>query len=306
MDLFRMRCFVCVAKQLNLTRAAEIMGVTQPAMSIQMRELERETGLELLDRSHGRLSLTRSGQIVRDGFADILSMYESTLMRARGASVGRAGVLKVGYHGALTAFAPLFRGFGTANPDIELRVRVAEWLQLANMVVSGELDIAFIEKHETDIRPELETTPFFTEAYFCAAMSVTHPLAHEASVSVPQVQDERVYMNGFSSTSMDAMYRQLIANGLRREMFRMTESVDDAIAMVASGGGIATMPRFLAMPGNPAVTWVPVHGTDFACDIVIAWRRGNDNPNVAALAEYCQRPEVLPELRAAWPAPMEG
>lgn len=301
-----MRCFVCVANQLNLTRAADIMGVTQPAMSVQMRELERETGLELLDRSHGRLSLTRSGAIVRDGFADILSMYESTLMRARGASVGRAGVLKVGYHGALTAFAPLFREFGAANPDVELRVRVAEWLQLANMVVSGELDIAFIERHETDIRPELESAPFFRETYFCAAMGASHPLAHEGSVSVAQVQGERVFMNGFSSASMDSMYRQLIANGLRRETFRMTESVDDSIAMVASGGGIATMPRFLAMPGNPAVTWVPVRDTDFVCDIVVAWRRGNDNPNVAALARHCQRPEVLEELRAAWPAPMEG
>lgn len=306
MDLFRMRCFVCVAEQLNLTRAAQIMGITQPAMSVQMRELERECGLELLDRRHGHVSLTRSGKIVRDGFADILSMYESTLMRARSADVGRAGLVRVGYHGSLTAFAPLFKGFTGLCPDVELRVRIAEWLQLANMLISGELDIAFIERHETELRPEIETVPFFCEEYFCAAMSASHPLASERSVTVEQLQGERVFMNGFTSASMDSMYRQLIANGLRREMFRMTDSVDDSIAMAASGMGVATMPRFLAMPGNPSVVWVPVRNVNFACEIVVAYRRDTFDSNVMALADYCRRPDVLLALRSAWPAPMEG
>lgn len=299
-----MRCFVSVAEHLNLTRAAEEVGVSQPAMSVQMRELERETGLELLLREKGRVSLTEQGTVMLEGFRRILSVYDESLARARSVHGGSASLVRIGYHGALTAFAALFQGLREEQPRLDVRVRVAEWQQLAEMVASGALDAALVEVHETDLRPELATVPFFTERYFCAAMSSGHPLAGRASVTVQDLQDDAVYMNGHRSASMDSMYRQLVANGLRREQIKMTESVDDAIAMVASGMGMATMPRFLAIAGNPALTWLPVSGLDFTCEIVVAWRASNPNPGLRAFVEYCGRPEVVERLRGSWPAPL--
>ena len=302
MDLFRMRCFVLVAEQLNLTRAAQLAGITQPAMSLQMRELERETGLSLLSREKHRIALTDAGRTVYEGFVDILSLYETTMGRARAGSLtgGKTGLVRTGYHGSLTAFSTLYQGFAAAEPKIEVTVRVAEWLQLTNMAVSGELDVVFTERHETDLRPELQTAPLFTEDFFCVAVSTGHPLARQASVTVGQLQDEHLLMSGYKSTSIDAMYHQLVSNGFRRERIRIVEDVDSAIAMAAAGLGLATMPRFLAIPQNPSVTWVPVTGLTFACEIVAAWRRDSTNPHVKAFVDYCAQPRVIEELRASW------
>lgn len=302
MDLFRMQCFVHVAEQLNLTRAAARAGITQPAMSVQMRELERELGLGLLRREKGHIALTEAGDVVYRRFCEILGAYDNMLAEARAvaASHAKKGVLKTGYHGSLTAFARLYQGFRTAEPDIEVSVRVEEWLQLANMVVLGELDAAFVERHEAELRPELATMPFFSETYFCVAVGTGHPFARASSVTIEQLQEEQLLMSGYKSASIDAMYRQLLSNGLRRERVRIVENVDAAIAMAASGMGLATMPRFLAMPGNPAVTWVPVSGLNFACDIVLAWRRDNGNCCLGSFIEFCSRPEVVERLRAEW------
>ena len=126
-----MRCFVSVAEHLNLTRAAEEVGVSQPAMSVQMRELERETGLELLLREKGRVSLTEQGTVMLEGFRRILSVYDESFARARSVHGGRASLVRIGYHGALTAFAALFQGLREEQPRLDVRVRVAEWQQLA-------------------------------------------------------------------------------------------------------------------------------------------------------------------------------
>jgi|GEM_PF-885639 len=301
-DLFRMRCFVHVAEQLNLTRAALRAGITQPAMSVQMRELERELDLDLLRRDKGHITLTDAGEVVYQRFREILGAYDNMLAEARTVALShpKKGMLKTGYHGSLTAFAKLYQGFGAAEPDIEVSVRVEEWLQLANMVAAGELDAVFVERHEAELRPELATMPFFSETYFCVAVGAGHPFARESSVTIEQLQGEQLLMSGYKSASIDAMYRQLLSNGLRKERVRIVENVDAAIAMAASGMGLATMPRFLAMPGNPAVTWVPVSGLDFACDIVLAWRRDNGNRCLGSFIEYCSLPEVVERLRAEW------
>lgn len=305
MDLFRMRCFIAVTKQLNLTRAAEVMGITQPAMSVQMRELERETGLRLIERSKGHIAITDAGKEVADGFRAILSLYDDTMAHARSAGRGKVDRIRTGYHGSLTAFAPLYQGFRRLHPQLETMVRIAEWRQLAEMVVSGELDVAFVERHEAEARPALSLRPFLTEHYFCAAVCADSPLARAPSLTIDQINGETILMNGFDSPSMDSMLHQLIANGIPRDHIRLTDTVDDAIAMAASGLGVATMPRFLAMAGNPSVTWVPIRGLRFVCDIVAIWRANSMRAALEAFITYSMRSDVIENMRATWPAAME-
>ena len=297
-----MRCFVSVADTLNWTRAAEALGVTQPAMSVQMRELERETGLGLLDRSGGRIRLTPAGQIVRDGFVDILSLYDSVVTRARDAQRGAKprGTVRVGYHGATTIATPLFREFRRLNPGIGVGMRVAEWLQLTNMVISGELDAAVVERHETEVHPELRTIPLFTETFFCVAISTSNPLSQEAAISVGQLMGQHVIMSGYRSASMDSMYRQLLANGLRREQIELVDDVDSQIAMAASDMGMAARPRFLAQRGNADVRWVPVVGVDFSCEMVATWRSDNASPCLRLFLDFLSEPGVIDRLRSTW------
>ncbi len=300
MDLFRMRCFVNVAEHLNLTHAAAASGITQPAMSVQMRELERETGLQLLVRRKGRIALTDAGVVLRDGFIDILGLYESTLVKAQASTRAQDGVVRTGFHGSLTAFQPVYQGFRNLYPTLDVTMRIAEWQQLASMVASGELDVAFVEVHEAQARPELCQAPFMVERGYCVAASRANPLAERAHVTPNDLAGETVLMSAYKSASIDAMYRGLIASGVRRETIRRVEDVDCSIAMAAAGMGVAAMPRFLAMPGNPSVTWVPIEYDPFICELVMVWRSDNKSPFLQTFIDHCSEEKTTQQLEQYW------
>lgn len=307
MDLFRMQCFISVGRHLNLTRAAEEMGITQPAMSVQMKSLEREVGLAVFDRKAGRLALTDAGKELLEGFAGIVSMYENVLNRA--AAAGRSGkrrLIHIGYHGSITAFSLLFSGFSAAYGDVDETISVEEWADLANAVASGELDVAIVERHEAELRPQLRTTPLVNERFFCVGVSTGDPLSRRASIDVSELAGRRVVMNGHRSSSMDSMYRQLVSNGIPRENIHLVGGINSQISMAAAGMGIAPMPRFLAVEGNPDIVWVPVTGLSFSCELVLAWRPDNACPALGDFVAYCSQPEVVRAQVDRWLPGPEG
>ena len=82
MDLFRMRCYVSVAENQSLSRAAREQFITQPAMTAQMNALEKELGVKLLDRGRHTV-LTPAGETVLNRFRSILDAYDQAVYEAR-------------------------------------------------------------------------------------------------------------------------------------------------------------------------------------------------------------------------------
>ena len=76
MDTFSMKCFLCVAKRLNLSKAADTMGISQPAMSAQIKKMELELGVPLFVRDTHTVYLTPEGETVRAHFQQVLPDYE--------------------------------------------------------------------------------------------------------------------------------------------------------------------------------------------------------------------------------------
>jgi DNA-binding transcriptional LysR family regulator len=304
MDLFRMQCFVYVAEQLNLTRAAEIAGISQPAMSVQMRELEREMGASLLNRDRGRISLTEAGKIAYEGFSQILEMNRDVERRIRNCtsagSKGR-GLVRVGYHGSATAFSSAFRELRESDAPYDVSIKVGQWSQLVSMVIAGQLDVAFVERHEIKGHPELDSRPMFNEDFFCVAVSRESPLANETELTIDQLSDKTVFMSGYASAGMAFMSLQLEETGISRDHIRFVDDNDAEIAMAASGLGVAAMPRFLASPGNTSVKWIPVRcKTGFSCPIDATWRRDTTNPYVLSLVDFCGNKDRIDRMRSSW------
>ena len=98
MDLFSMQCFLSAAESLNLSKAALQMHITQPAMSIQMKKLEKEIGAILFERDARKMRLTPAGQLVQKSFTSILGTYNVMLWQARSLNQEKRR-LRIGYHG---------------------------------------------------------------------------------------------------------------------------------------------------------------------------------------------------------------
>ena len=98
MDFYRIECFLAAAETGSMTKAAEKMCVTQPSMSFQIRELERELQIPLFERDYRGIRLTEAGRILQTGFARILDSYRKLVDNALACAYGKLR-LTIGFHG---------------------------------------------------------------------------------------------------------------------------------------------------------------------------------------------------------------
>src|SRR6202041_2803084 len=97
MELRQIRSFLAVAETLHFGRAAELIHLSQPALSLQIRALEEEVGVRLLERNRRKTTLTAAGFAFRNDATAALSQLEEAIRRARLAADGKLGLLRIGF-----------------------------------------------------------------------------------------------------------------------------------------------------------------------------------------------------------------
>jgi len=145
-DLRHMRCFIVTAEELHFRRAAERLGIAQPALSRTIRDLEADLRLSLLQRNNRNVQLTEAGRVFLDGCREVISAVERNANKARQIHEGRAGTLRVGYTDmAIAGVLPrLLKSFQEQHPDITLRPEQGPTIIQVGRMNAGELDIGFV------------------------------------------------------------------------------------------------------------------------------------------------------------------
>ena len=279
MDFFRMECFLAAAEAGNMTRAAERMNITQPAMSFQIRELEKEVRLTLFARDRNGIYLTEAGKVMRDGFQRILESYRRTLEDARASAYGKAH-LTIGYHGPF-GWAGVLRfigEFSAKHPEIEVAVFRQEFRELADYVEQGILDVAFLESSELVNRRQLASHPLFTE-HACFAVAPFHPLAKRSSVTSDLLVGERILMNNHASDSMASLISRLVRSGIRRESFQFFDRTEITMATAAAGQGIAVIPNSFRIE-NSALRYVEYDSDLLQLEHALIWNAEKESQAV--------------------------
>jgi DNA-binding transcriptional LysR family regulator len=145
MELRQLRYFVTVAEELHFGRAAERLNIVQPAVSQQVARLERELGLQLLDRSSRHVRLTGDGERMLREARAVLSAADRAAEVAAELASGRSGVLRIGTAPGLRD--RLERGLTalrTQTPGLEIQLSSGATAEYLTALRSGELDIAFV------------------------------------------------------------------------------------------------------------------------------------------------------------------
>lgn len=243
MDFFRMRCFLAAAEFNSITRAAEYMNITQPAMSFQIKELEKELGIKVFSRENKSLSLTLAGGVLKSGFTQLMQSYSNIVDTAKTVS-GSRNRLTVGYHGPIDwAGVPEFvSDFSKAHDNAEIILHQQNWRELAEFLKSGAIDVAFLSVEEVPAGKDFSSVHLFTESTGFA-VSPRHRLAGKPSVTIDDIRDETVFMNNHASASMDVIVRRLLESGIKKEKVSFFEQMEMTLAMAASNQGIASIPK---------------------------------------------------------------
>jgi DNA-binding transcriptional LysR family regulator len=146
MEFRHIRSFLSVAETLHFGRSARLLNLSQPALSLQVKALEDELGIQLLSRNRQGTVLTEAGQAFREDAAVALEKLEFAKRKAQWASAGKLGHIRIGFisSAGFEIVANLMRRFRKSYPDVEFSIRnILTGTQL-EMIDDGLLDVGFL------------------------------------------------------------------------------------------------------------------------------------------------------------------
>jgi DNA-binding transcriptional LysR family regulator len=182
----RLQVFHAVAKQLSFTKAADVLFMTQPAVTFQIKQLEEHCNTRLFDRGHGRISLTPAGEVVLEYAEKILSLSEELDQRIRNLTSEVSGSLHIGASMTIAEYLlPRILGeFKAQFPSVKPRLSVANSETIENRVAAHTIDIGFIES--ASHLPSLQTEVCCDDELQMIC-KVDHPLAKFKQVTAKQL-----------------------------------------------------------------------------------------------------------------------
>ena len=143
----RLQVFHVVAGALSFTRAAEILHMTQPAVTHQIRQLEEELNARLFDRSNNRISLTVAGEQVMQYAQQIIGLYGEMSESVKVLTGDRAGLITIGASTTIAEYMlpGLLGDFRQHFPDVQIRLRVANTDAIVALVADNTIDLGVVE-----------------------------------------------------------------------------------------------------------------------------------------------------------------
>lgn len=260
MELRQIQFFAAVAEDRHFGRAAERMYIAQPALSQHVRRLERELGVQLLDRSARHVRLTPAGEAFLGVARRMLRQVDEATDAARRAEAGETGSLTVGVHMALAApvLSVLLRHWNRARPAVQPRLTSGRTRELVDLVRRRELDVALVDGPVTD--GGLDSCPVL-EDRLVVVLPADHPLAREEAVELGRLWGERfVTVARRSSVSLhDRLIELCTTAGFSPEIALEVDDPDLLPVAVSAGLGVGLAASVSVAGGaTPGLVWRPV------------------------------------------------
>ena len=254
-------------------------------------------GAKLVNRDSRPVSLTPAGRVFLKEAREILERMDTALWRTREASTGLEGNIRLGYtkgyeHSDLPKY---LRNFHREYPNVLLSCYRCDTDMLAAGLINGEYDIIFTWD-STNIRQEegLELR-VFENVPLQVALYASHPLARKKELTRKDLKQENILFmspSGTGDSFGDAYYIQLYQQaGYQPKILLRSSDMESILMMVAAEEGISILPEY-SHPwdiGEEGLVYVPLAGKGETEEILVAWRRDDDNP---ALGHFIEKLNV--------------
>jgi len=286
MELRHLRYFVAVAEELHFGRGAARLRVAQPALSQQIKQLERELGVELLARTKRRVTLTEPGRLFLVEARRTLAQAAGAADVARRAAAGAAGRLRVAYVDiALWGVLPaVLRAYRERHPRVALTLVERMPARQLAALRTGELDVGIGP-------PPPPAGPFGSEPVsddrVVVALPADHPLAARDSVALGELATEPWVM---VPTRVPSRLGNLVLMACARAGFtprvaQEARQLNTLVALVSAGLGVTLAPSAAERVPRAGVAFRPLRDMDLRLPLVAAWHRADARPTVASFLE---------------------
>ena len=272
MDLQLLRSLLAVADSGSITEAADRIGVTQPALSRRLQQLEDFLGAELLNRGRKGADLTEIGRLVEGEARVLVNRFDHLREQVRAHQGLEGGTVRIGGGATAVSFVlpKAIARFQQVHPGVRFQLKEAGSIEVAEDVISGRLELGLVTL-PVQAR-ELQIRPLLTDRIVLVAPR-GHPLAKQGEIDA-QALDGLAFV-GFEA---DTAVRQIIEAALREAGVEMNvvmelRSIPAILRMVATTGNLAFVSR-LGVDSLEGVCEIGVRGLNIARELAVIAKRG--------------------------------
>jgi DNA-binding transcriptional LysR family regulator len=294
MELRHLRSYVAVAERLHFRRAAETLHLSQPALSSQIRLLEAEVGVKLLERSTHHVVLTPGGRRFLARARQLLRDADDAVQAARRESAGEVGEIVLGFVPSLTyhRLPLLLRAFRRQMPKIELRLLEMDTVQQIEALAKHRIDLGFIGLGLTREADELHLAQVDDER-LVAVMAEDHPILvkrRRKELKLSELAQTPLYL---AARETAPLYNPWIFVLCQQAGFQPNVALEagqpaTAISYAAAGMGVTILPAQYGRICPPGVCYIPLAKPVPRYRYFAAWSESNLHPALARFVEIAR------------------
>lgn len=290
LELRHLRVFLTVASELHFSRAARRLHVSQPALSQQIRALERSVGAALFDRSSRGTALTPAGRALLDVAPRVLHEADRARTVVSEAARGAVGRLVVGSVGtALASITPrILRSVRAEFPDLQLEVTQLDTSAQVVALADRRIDVGVVRAATPS---EMVAVEELVAEPLVVALPHDHALAGRAAIDPAALADEPfvLWPRPLGAAFFDLITGYCRDHGFSPHIVAEGADIETQLGLVAAGLGVSLQPSYYANLRPPGVVFRPLSGQVPTVALQVAWRRTDDEPAVGHFVAAARR-----------------
>lgn len=283
-DLRQLRYFIAVAEELSFTRAALRLHLSQPPLSQQIRSLEQDLGVRLLERTKRHVALTEPGRVFLEQARQVLAKADEARSQVVASAAGYSGRLRLAYTVSVSFHPALPKAllrFGQIAPNVRLTLSEMYTEPQFAALLSGEIDVGFVRSEPAHVQGQrdLRLSVIDREPLLLALPS-GHPLAQRTSMRLSEVAEDSFVSQPreLAATVFDRLVRLATQAGFQPSIVQHAHQINGLLALVAAGLGLALVPASMRAVRLPGVSYVALEDSDAYLLLAVACRADNDSP----------------------------
>ncbi len=290
LDTRSMRYFVAVAEELNISKAAERLHISQPPLSLQIQRLEEELGFQLLQRHKRGVTLTHAGQALAQEAKAVIARMTQAVDTVQQIGRGELGRLQIGIIGSAMwgDFPSLIQRFTQSYPEVAWGLQELNPSAQISALEDKRIDIGFWRAADTKA-PHFDSVLVSKEEVHVAVNS-DHPLCNKSRLDLSHLANEN-FLSMHTGYSDFAAYlnRCCLKQGFEPQIFQYANEPQTLLAMVSAGMGIALLPQSLSKIRWPKVKFLRFYKNSPSADLYLFYRKDELSPVVNKFVQMIRR-----------------
>lgn len=279
LELRSLRYFLILADTLHYTQAAELLFISQSALSQHIQQLERTLGAPLFNRTNRKVALNRAGELLLKEANLILQQVDQSMERWQLLLDGVMGQLKIGFVGSAMQgyLPPIIKEFSNTHPKINFYLEEFTNTEQLKGLEQEQLDIGFLRSNK--VPSDIHLKSVYREN-FSLVLPLDHSIDRSNFKNMGQLGEESFIL--FPNEN-SPMYYQQIQNlcadyGFSPRISHKSIHGPTIFKLVENGMGVAIVPNSLRDEFNYKIKFLELDMVPYKTELFAAWKKGNENP----------------------------